>query len=218
MKTQRRRIIALWLWGLGVLFLTQSGNAAAEPKNFKFEVTPYGAYRLGGDFEDTDSATELDVEESNAFGVMLNGSVPSGGQWEFLYAVQDTKVETGGLFGNDPIAGLDIEYIQLGGTYLFDGDDVRPFIAMTLGVSHFDPQPEDLGSESFFSASLGGGVQLLARQRLGVRLEGRVFSTFLTTDSNIFCRSDFGVGECLVQVSGNTFTQWEARAGLVFRF
>jgi hypothetical protein len=72
--------------------------------------------------------------------------------------------------------------------------------------------------ESFFSASIGGGVQLNATKRLGFRLEARAFTAFVEDDSNIFCISSGGAGGCLIQVDARTLTQWEARAGLVFRF
>jgi hypothetical protein len=65
---------------------------------------------------------------------------------------------------------------------------------------------------------LGGGVQLNATKRLGFRLEARAFTTFVEDDSNIFCASSEGGGTCLLRVDARTLTQWEARAGLVFRF
>ena len=125
---------------------------------------------------------------------------------------------TQGLFTSDPFIELDIDYLQFGGTYLFDGINTRPFIAMTIGVSQFDPQPAEFNSETFFSASFAGGVQLNANKRFGVRLEGRVFTTFVTSSSNIFCSSVGGAGGCLVQIDGTAVTQWEGRVGLVFRF
>ena len=135
-----------------------------------------------------------------------------------LYARQDTEVDSRAILGNDLTLDLDVEYFHVGGTYLFDGDDTRPFVALTLGVSHFDPQPVELGSESYFSASIGGGVQLRATKRLGVRLEGRVFTTLVESDTDIFCRSTGGTAACLIQVDGTALTQWELRVGLVFRF
>ncbi len=101
---------------------------------------------------------------------------------------------------------------------MFDGDNTRPFLALTLGLSQFDPGIIDSNSESFFLASLGGGVQLNATKRLGVRVEARVFTTFVDDDSNIFCASTGEGGGCLIQVDAKILTQWEARAGLVFRF
>ena len=59
------------------------------------------------------------------------------------------------LQAGDPTIDIDIEYFQFGGTYLFDGDNTRPFIALTLGMSQFDPGLTGSDSESFFSASFG---------------------------------------------------------------
>ena len=108
--------------------------------------------------------------------------------------------------------------MHLGGTYLFDGVNARPFIALTVGVTHFDPSFGDLDSENYFSASFGAGLKVNATEQLGVRLEGRVYTTLLESDSRIFCSSNLGVGECIIEASGTTLTQWEARAGLIFRF
>ena len=49
-------------------------------------------------------------------------------------------------------------------------------------------------------------------------LEARAFTTFIDDGSAIFCSSINGSGSCLIRVEGNLLTQWEARAGLVFRF
>jgi hypothetical protein len=89
---------------------------------------------------------------------------------------------------------------------------------MTFGVTNFDPQVSEFSSENFFSTSFGGGVQLNASERFGLRLEGRVYGTFLEDDSSIFCQSIGGAGSCLIQVDATVLTQWEARAGVVFRF
>lgn len=183
-----------------------------------FELTPYAAYRMGGDFEENDTDEEYDLDDSEAFGLILNIRAKPQGQWEILYAQQSTDVDTAGTVAATDSIDLDVKYFQLGGTYIYDGDKVLPFIALTLGVTHFDPQFADLDSENYFSGSFGGGIKVSLSERLGMRLEGRVYSTFLENDSRIFCSSSFGVGECLIEASGTTFNQWEARAGLVFRF
>ncbi len=198
--------------------LGQMTPAAAQDKLFRFEITPFAAYRIGGQFDENNGNGQLELNESAAQGIMLDVRVNHNGQWELLYAHQETEVDTQGIFVNDPQFDLDVEYFHLGGTYLFDGDTTRPFVVVTLGLSHFDPQLVGLDSESYFSVSIGGGLQLNASKRFGVRLEGRLFTTFVDTDSNIFCSSVGGAGTCLIQVDGSTVTQWEARAGLVFRF
>jgi len=195
-----------------------STPAAAQDEPLKFEITPFTAYRIGGQFDEKDGDGQFELNETDAQGIMLNVLANPNGQYELLYARQDTEVDTQGLFATDPILDLDVEYFQFGGTYLFDGENTRPFIALTLGVTHFDPQPAEFDSESYFSASFGGGVQLNATKRIGVRIEGRVFTTLIESDSDIFCSSAGGTGTCLIQVDGTALTQWEARVGLVFRF
>ncbi len=191
---------------------------ALAQEQFDFELTPFAAYRIGGDFEDDETGEEFDLDDSEAFGLLLNIRAKTQGQWELLYAKQSTEVDTAGTFVVSDSIDLDVQYFQLGGTYLYDGDRVQPFIALTLGVTNFDPEFADLDSENYFSASFGGGIKMDLTQRVGVRLEGRVYSTFLESNSKIFCSSGPGGGQCLIESSGTTFNQWEARAGLVFRF
>ena len=203
---------------VAITTLCHSTPAAAQNKSFKYELTPFAGYRLGGSFDELDGDAEVDLNDSNAQGIMFNIKAKPNGQYELLYSRQDTDADTVGFFVNDPTIDIEVEYFHFGGTYLFDGDNTRPFIALTVGLSHFDPQLLDSGSESFFSASFGGGVQLNASKRIGVRLEARVFATFVEDDSRIFCSSIDGAGSCLIQVDGRVLSQWEARAGLVFRF
>lgn len=192
--------------------------AGAQEKAYRFEITPYAAYRMGGSFDEKDGDGSVDINDSSAEGIMFNIAANRHGQYELIYARQSTDADTSGFVANDPTVDLDIEQFQFGGTYFFDGNNTRPFIALTLGVTQFDPQLAGTDSESYFSASFGGGVHLRARKRLGIRLEARVFTTFIDDDSNIFCSSVDGSGTCLVRVAARTLSQWEARAGLVFRF
>lgn len=190
----------------------------AQEQAWKFEITPYAAYRLGGSFDQKDGAGRVEINDSSAEGILFNIAANPNGQYELIYARQRSDADTSGFFPDDPTIDMDVEYVQFGGTYLFDGEYARPFIALTLGVTQFDPELADTGSESFVSASLGGGVQIRARERLGIRLEARLFTTFVDDDSDIFCASNDGVGGCLVRADARMLSQWEARAGLVFRF
>jgi hypothetical protein len=206
-----------WCVSLLLVFGGLPAVAAAQDE-FRFEMTPYAAYRMGGSFSDEANNIELDIEDSAAQGFIVNGRVRENTQWEVLYGRQATDIDSGGLFNNDSLLDFDIDYMHFGGTYLFDGDWVRPFVAMTVGVTHADPGGSTFGSENFFSASLGGGWNLAATSRLGIRLEVRAFMTFVDNDSDLFCRSDGGDGACLILIDSNTLTQWEARAGITLRF
>jgi len=198
-------------------FLATDAALAAQESDLRFEITPFTAYRAGGDFQERDGSGQVALKDSDSMGIMLDIKAHPNGQYELLYAHQSTDADTRGVL-NDSTFDIEVEYFQFGGTYLFDGDRTRPFIALTLGLSQFDPALPGSNSESFFSASFGGGIHLNARERFGVRLEARAFTTFVDSDSNIFCASLNGAGSCLIRVDARTLTQWEARAGLVFRF
>jgi hypothetical protein len=193
-------------------------DAGAQENDFRFELTPYAAYRMGGSFDERDGDATFEIGDAAAHGLTLNGKVQPNTQWEVLYARQDTEVDTSGFLANDPVFDVAVDYFHIGGTYLLPGSNIRPFIALTVGVSEFDPEPRELASERFFSASIGGGWQFNAAKRVGLRLEARVFTTFVESDSNIFCQGGGGTGGCLFTVGADTLTQWEARAGLVVRF
>jgi len=184
----------------------------------QFEITPFAAYRVGGSFTQESGDGHLKLNDSAAQGIIFNFRAKPNGQYELFYSRQSTDATTRSLLPDDPNIDLDIEHLQFGGTYLFDGEYTRPFIALTLGASRFDPNYANLNSESFFSASFGGGIQVAANKRFGVRLEARMLTTFVDGDSTIFCESDNGSGSCLILVKSNLLTQWEVRAGLVFRF
>jgi hypothetical protein len=218
LNPEKNLVWPVWLVIVALLSVCHSTPVAAQSKPLKFEITPYAAYRVGGSFEEKDGDGRVELNDSNAEGFIFNIMAHSNGQYELLYARQRTEADTSGFFANDPTIDMDVEHFQIGGTYLFDGDSVRPFIALTLGLSQYDPELPGTDSESFFSSSFGGGVQLNANKRLGVRLEARVFTTFVDDDSDVFCSSIDGAGACLIQVDATILTQWEARAGLVFRF
>jgi hypothetical protein len=206
------------LISVAIVSLSVTVPAAAQNTASKFELTPFVAYRVGGSFSEEDGDGQVDLNESSAEGIMFNIMANPKGQYELLYSRQSTDARTRGFYPGDPTIDIDIEHYHFGGTYLFDGQNVRPFIALTLGASRFDPKHAESTAETFFSASLGAGVQLAATRRVGLRLEARAFTTFIDDSSAIFCSSIDGSGSCLIRVEGNLLTQWEARAGLVFRF
>ena len=194
------------------------GLSVAQGEAYRFEVTPFASYRFGGQFEEADGIREFDLNDSRAQGIVLNVTARSSGQWEVLYARQDTDVEGPAALPGTPNIDVDVEHLHFGGAFLFEGESASPFIAMTVGVSRFDPRPGEFSAENYWSVSLGGGLQLRRSRRVGVRLEGRVFVTQIDGGSDIFCESSSGGGFCTIQIDGTSLTQWELRAGLVFRF
>jgi len=205
--------------GAAALSCIAVDTAAAEGREPRFELTPYLGYRIGGEFEQQNGSAKYELDEGNSAGLIFNIVARDvNTQWQLLYGRQSTNLKTPLTFDPSARLGLDVEYFQFGGTYLFDGDDMRPFVALTAGVTHFGPTLSGVDSESYFSGSIGGGVQLLQTHRVGVRLEARVFATFVDSDGAIFCHSGPQAGGCAISIHGTALYQFEASAGVVFRF
>ena len=115
---------------------------------------------------------------------------------------------------------MNVHYLQAGGTYQGDGDTFRPYLAATIGATHFDVKTAGFDSDTFFSFSLGPGLQFRPNERLGLRLEVRAFGTLVRSDSALFCVSNPGGGSagCAITVAGEVLWQIQTMAGVVFRF
>ena len=184
----------------------------------RFEITPYAAWRGGGKFSDTETDAGFKLRESSAYGLTINGAVSRNTQWEVFYARQSTDAAPMGALSGANLFDMDIEYLQIGGTYLFDGEKVQPFVALTVGASRFDPRPVGFSGQTFLAGSFGGGWKFNLARNLGIRLEARGYGTLVEKDSRLFCESDGGVGTCLIVLDGKFLSQWEVRAGLTLRF
>ena len=188
------------------------GEAGAE---WGVEITPYAGYTIGGSFTDNATGADLDVKEGGSFGLVLGLPDTPETQYELFYAFQQTKVTGGGTFGGETLFDLDIHYLHLGGTYLFTGEKVRPFISGGLGATHFVPSGSGMNAKTFFSLSLGGGVKIPISGHVGFRLEGRGFMTILPDSTEIFCVSSGGA-VCNVKVQGDVLGQVLLMAGITF--
>jgi len=199
--------------------------AAAQEPPFRFEITPYAAYRVGGEFEAQEAEPKapggFELHEGNAAGLIFDIRTSDGnGQWELLYAHQATELDTQPSFVGGPTLELDVSHFQFGGTYLFNVDDpgIAPFISLAAGVARYEPRLDGTDAENYFSWSLGGGVNLRADRRIGVRLEARAYSSVIDDDSSLFCVVSPAVNSCAVFVEGDQLYQFEARVGIVARF
>jgi opacity protein-like surface antigen len=201
-----------------VILLVLAVPALAQEQSFDFEITPFGAYRYGGRFEDAGSSLSIELDDGESYGLILNARHSPTTQWEILYSHQQTDANTAGLGLSEPILDIDVDYLHAGGTYLWDGDKARPFLAATLGVTQVDIGNAGYDSDSFFSFSLGLGLQLSPSNRLGMRLEARGYGTLLDADSDLFCEFGPSNNICAVRIDGTIMWQVEAIAGIVFRF
>lgn len=202
---------------LVLLGLMMTGPAGAEVARYGFALTPWAGDRIGGEFSEDDTDEELELDAGASFGLILNAPFDDRTEWEVFYGRQETDIQDAPV-SFDPALDIVIEYLQVGGTYVGDGERARPYLAATVGASRIDPDAAGYDSDTYFAFAIGGGLQLFAQRRMGLRLEGRLFGSLVDSDSGVFCQSGPTGSRCLIQSSSDVFWQWEMFAGLAVRF
>jgi len=192
------------------------GANAAAPG---FEVTPFGGYRMGGQFEtratETVPSRDIDLDDGGSWGVDLGLYRDSSSFYELLYSTAST-----GLDSSDPaLAGLDVktEYYHFGGTLLF-ADEQRwaPWFSFTAGATRFSASGYD--SDTKFSVQMGGGVRVPFNDHVAATAGVRGYLTFVDSDTNFLCVSTSEESGCLLRSSGSAWYQFEALIGLTIGF
>ena len=207
MNTRRSSIVC----ALAVLAALALPSAASAQD---FEIAPFGGYRFGGDFFEVISGRQLDLDGAPAFGVAVDVPTSPGSQFEAFVTHQqaDVPVPTypGGEIRRWPMA---VDHYQVGGLYEFHPGPMRPFLTGNVGLTRYGTTGDN---EVRFAFGLGGGVKLLPAGHFGVRLESRLFGTFVDANAHAFaCGPNVG---CAIAVDADLLWQIEFTAGLVIRF
>jgi hypothetical protein len=203
----------------GLLLSLIALPVGAAEKQYHFQLTPFAGYRFGGGFEDRETEVEYELENSPSLGLILNFPSKGNTEWEIYYSKQSTEVDIAGFLPGENALNMDVEYLQVGGTYLFKSSKhAVPYFVATAGATKMDPGGANTKSDTFFSAGVGGGWKYFPTSRVGLRLDGRFIGTFVDSNSRIFCQSGAAGGECAVSTSGKLLYQFELQAGIVFRF
>ena len=182
------------------------------------EITAFGAYRFGGTFEEEESEVEYELNDSPSFGLIVNFRHKDPTQWEILYSQQQTEAELlGGTTGDGEI-DIDLHVLQLGGTYQFEGEVARPYLAFTLGGTHVKASANGSDSDTFFSGSIGIGMKFLPTSRVGIRVEARAYGTLVDNSTDLFCSTGPDQNVCAIRLEGRMLSQVETFAGITVRF
>jgi opacity protein-like surface antigen len=193
---------------------------SARAEGVRAEITPFVGYRIGGGFDaetpEGEPSVSVDVEDGSSWGIDVGIYARPDAFYEFLYSTQET-----GLDSRDPdLAGVDLktEYFQFGGTAFFPAEQWPvPYLSLTIGATRFSAD-QGHGSDTKFSASLGGGLRLPISDNFAATLGVRGYLTFVESNTSFFCESGGEQSGCLVKSSGSTFFQSEAQLGFTVRF
>jgi opacity protein-like surface antigen len=193
--------------------------AAKTAADYKLQLTPFVGYRLGGTFTDKDTDEEYKLENNPSAGLIINFPSKGNTEWEIYYSKQATEVRASGFVAGENTLDMDVQYLMLGGTYLFDrSNQALPYFVATVGMAHMDPGGVNTQADTFFAFSAGGGWKYFPDKRIGLRLDGRFIGTFINSNSSIFCQSGQSGSACVINTSGDILYQFELQAGVVFRF
>lgn len=190
------------------------GACAAPLSAQTIEVAPFGGFRFGSALVDTINGHPIDVDGAPAVGLVVDVPLSNGAQIEGAFSHQRASLfVVDGTLGPSPTQHVSVDHWQAGGLQEFgDWPRARPFLTGVLGLTRYGTGGEN---EIRFTTGAGGGVKLFPSPHIGVRLEGRVFATFLdAAGSGVACGGGRG---CLIALHLDVAWQAEFTAGLIVR-
>jgi hypothetical protein len=179
------------------------------------EVSPFYGYRFGGGFVELYTAQRFDLDGAPATGVALDVRLYDDDdfQIEGLFTHQAANVLVAAGPGRPVMQWrVSADHWLAGGLQEFNGGRVRGFTTGMAGLTRYAAEGD---SEFRFTVSAGGGVKMFPARRVGIRLDGRVFSTFLDGGGNAIACTP---GVCLVGLHVHVAWQAEFTAGVIVRF
>jgi len=205
--------LPIWPALFAIPFLLCASRSAEGQTGDRIEVTAFGGYRFGGEFYEIASGRPVDSDGAPSFGVVVNIPFPRETQIETLITHQQARFTLPAAEGAaETRFRVTVDHYQVGGLTELGSGRARSFLTGLLGLTRYESAGDH---EVRFSGSVGGGVKLFPKPRVGVRLEGRVFATLVDADADaLVC----GTGICLGSIDAWIVWQAEFVTGLVIRF
>ena len=209
----RRQLVFAAACGAAILLCT-TPPALSQ----RVEITPLVGMRFGGSFSDSTTGESLELDEGVVYGLVVDVDVSEEAQLEVLYSRQESALQGGEMFAGAQLFDLTVEQWQIGGLVPMGGEDAGGFFVATVGVTRMAPAPAGYDDEIRFSFGVGGGAKWFPAKNVGLRAEGRVYVTFLSSSGTAFCGAgDYG-GQCAITIDSDVIWQADVSAGVVFRF
>ena len=177
------------------------------------EAAPVGGYRIGGDLFEFMTNSSVDTDGAPVVGGALNVALGDGLSFEVLVTCQEAHVTIPRRRSSAaPAHGRVVVDQWLAGGRQVRGGASRPFPHGIVGI---DPLWIEGDNEVRFTVAAGGGIKLPLQRRLGIRLDGRVFTTFVDADTRAVACAQ---GRCLIGLDVNVAWQAEFTAAMILVF
>jgi hypothetical protein len=184
---------------------------AAESPCQSVQLAPFAGYGFGGSLLSSVDEQTYSIKSAFAYGGTADFRISPGWQFEVLYSRQETQLEGTGLA---PIADLNVERYMAGFQEEKGDGTSRWFGTVLFGATRFAPALPGSSGTARFSAGVGLGAKSFFSKNVGLRLEGRLFYTSVSSDVGLVCAS----GQCLFRFSGSGLWQGDLSGGLIFAF
>jgi len=175
------------------------------------EIAPFGGYRFGGDFFELLAARPVDLDGAISLGVAVDIPFTEETQFEAIFTRERATI----LLAAAPALSTTstVDHWLAGGLTELGNGRVRPFLTGLVGLTRYAGETD---SELRFAVSAGGGVKLFPQSHIGLRLDGRAFTTIIDANARAYtCAPNT---TCLLALHADLVWQAEFTTGLVIRF
>jgi hypothetical protein len=200
---------------LALLVLLAAAVPAWAQAPQKNSVSVTAGYRFGGELDDASTGDTWEFTEGPAYAVAIAFGIDYRSQYELYIGRRsgELALRASGLAPAVARIGVDVTYLQFGGTYFYEEVGRGLYLLGGVGLTNLDPREPGLDAETNFSLNVGIGYMVPLAGRVSLKIEGRGFATLVSSSGALFCS-----GGCVVQIQGDTFAQGEVSAGIAVRF
>ena len=192
------------IWTKRIVLFVSLFTAWSVRAQQRYEVTPFAGYESSASypvsvFSTSGSGTipinRLRVDNSLAFGTMIDVGITENSQFDFMWNRNNTSYDAHNVLTNSYFHAYDsdIDQFQFGTLYMFRNSEVklRPYIVGGLGFTH-DSNSNSTPNRTEFSWSIGGGVKYYASRHVGFRADVRYLPTYGSSSNATYCDPFFG--------------------------
>ena len=214
-------------WVKRIVLLVSLFPAFSVRAQQRYEITPFVGYESSASypvsvFSSSGGGTipidRLRVDDSLAFGTMIDVGLTENSQFDFMWNRNNTSYDAHNILTNSYFHAYnsDIDQFQFGALYMFRSSEVklRPYIVGGLGFTH-DSNSNSTPNRTEFAWSIGGGVKYYASRHIGFRGDVRYLPTYGSSSNATYCDPFFG---CYTTRVSNYLNRVNIVGGIIFKF